>query len=350
MSQNVSAQIPNQGPPNTSSQSDVPDNNVLIRTKINPNVSESMKSSSSVVIPNGDVEVQTPKKNTFVICLCCFCFPRKKKPIAADDEIELGDVTSYPVPNTNAVSASPIYSTPNPTLPKIGSSSSSNPITQVSSQQDEAVQIPIGTYSIMDTAPAEPLLPPPLQKHTNKNCLVLDLDETLVHSSFKPVPEADFIIPVEIENVIHQVYVMKRPGVDEFLQHVGQLFEVVVFTASLAKYADPVLDLLDKYNAVTHRLFREACSTHRGSYVKDLSKLGRDVRRVIIIDNSPHSYLFHPENAIPVLSWINDPNDNELLELLPLLDELARAANVIPILANAKITGYRRPVNSNYTQ
>jgi RNA polymerase II subunit A small phosphatase-like protein len=67
------------------------------------------------------------------------------------------------------------------------------------------------------------------------------------------------------------------------------------------------------------------------------------VRRVIIVDNSPHSYLFHPENAIPVLSWINDPNDNELLELLPLLEDLARAADVIPILANAKITGYRRP-------
>lgn len=50
----------------------------------------------------------------------------------------------------------------------------------------------------------------------NKKCLILDLDETLVHSSFKYLRTADFVIPVEIDNQIHHVYVVKRPGVDEF--------------------------------------------------------------------------------------------------------------------------------------
>lgn len=48
------------------------------------------------------------------------------------------------------------------------------------------------------------------------------------------------------------------------------------------------------------RLFREACVLHNGSYVKDLNRLGRDLRRVIIVDNSPASYAFHPENAVRV--------------------------------------------------
>jgi RNA polymerase II subunit A small phosphatase-like protein len=56
-----------------------------------------------------------------------------------------------------------------------------------------------------------------------------------VHSSFRPVPNPHYILPVEIEGIIHSVYVIKRPGCDEFLQRMGRCYEVVVFTASLAK-------------------------------------------------------------------------------------------------------------------
>jgi RNA polymerase II subunit A small phosphatase-like protein len=61
-----------------------------------------------------------------------------------------------------------------------------------------------------------------------KKTLVLDLDETLVHSSFKPVPSPDYVIPVEIEGRVVDVYVMKRPHVDHFLKAVGNRFEVRV--------------------------------------------------------------------------------------------------------------------------
>lgn len=176
------------------------------------------------------------------------------------------------------------------------------------------------------------LLPPQKGKEIGLKTLVLDLDETLVHSSFKPVPNADFIIPVEIDNQVHQVYVLKRPGVDQFLKSMGEKFEVVVFTASLAKYADPVLDLLDKDKTVGARLFREACSNHKGNYVKDLGRLGRDIRHVIIIDNSPASYLFNPENAVPIDSWFDDENDIELLELIPFLEDLTKVDNVMTVL------------------
>ncbi|KAG5457533.1 MAG: NLI interacting factor, partial [Olpidium bornovanus] len=206
-----------------------------------------------------------------------------------------------------------------------------------------------------------------------KKCLVLDLDETLVHSSFKLIPQADFVVPVEIEQMVHNVYVIKRPGVDEFLRRMGDLFEIVVFTASLAKYADPVIDMLDRHKVVKHRLFRESCYNHKGNYVKvrlravvsakadilpvarrsviaarhvppsgfvvfnpclpgDLSQLGRDLRSVIIIDNSPASYLFHPSNAVPISSWFNDLLDSELLELVPFLDDLTRVENVTVVL------------------
>lgn len=66
------------------------------------------------------------------------------------------------------------------------------------------------------------------------------------------------------------------------------------------QYADPVSDLLDKWGAFRCRLFRESCVFHRGNYVKDLSRLGRDLNKVIIVDNSPASYVFHPDNAVSI--------------------------------------------------
>ncbi|KAL2007841.1 hypothetical protein VTN00DRAFT_7823 [Thermoascus crustaceus] len=167
------------------------------------------------------------------------------------------------------------------------------------------------------------LLPPPQPHLQNRKCLVLDLDETLVHSSFKVLDRADFTIPVEIEGQYHNIYVIKRPGVDQFMKRVGELYEVVVFTASVSKYGDPLLDQLDIHHVVHHRLFRDSCYNHQGNYVKDLSQVGRDLRETIIIDNSPTSYIFHPQHAIPISSWFSDAHDNELLDLIPVLEDLA---------------------------
>ncbi|KAH9839328.1 NIF-domain-containing protein [Rhodofomes roseus] len=187
--------------------------------------------------------------------------------------------------------------------------------------------IPIGPDGV-----PRPLLPPILPKHQGRKCLVLDLDETLVHSSFKSIQQADYVVPVEIEYHWHNVYVIKRPGVDNFLKKMGEIYEVVVFTASLSKYADPVLDKLDIHRVVTHRLFRESCYNHRGNYVKDLSQLGRPIADTIIIDNSPASYIFHPNNAVPVSSWFNDPHDTELTDLCPFLADLGQVDDVRGVL------------------
>lgn len=177
-----------------------------------------------------------------------------------------------------------------------------------------------------------PLLEPVDGVDVGRKCLVLDLDETLVHSSFKMISNADFIVPVEIEGTVHNVYVIKRPGVDEFMRRMGEIYEVVVFTASLSKYADPVLDILDIHQVVRHRLFRESCYNHKGNYVKDLSQLGREIETSIIIDNSPASYIFHPNNAVPISSWFNDPHDTELTDLCPFLAELADVDDVRAVL------------------
>ncbi|XP_027248071.1 carboxy-terminal domain RNA polymerase II polypeptide A small phosphatase 2 isoform X4 [Cricetulus griseus] len=165
--------------------------------------------------------------------------------------------------------------------------------------------------------PGTCLLPEVTEQDQGRICVVIDLDETLVHSSFK-------------------VYVLKRPYVDEFLRRMGELFECVLFTASLAKYADPVTDLLDQCGVFRARLFRESCVFHQGCYVKDLSRLGRDLRKTLILDNSPASYIFHPENAVPVQSWFDDMADTELLNLIPIFEELSGADDVYTSLGQLR--------------
>jgi RNA polymerase II subunit A small phosphatase-like protein len=59
--------------------------------------------------------------------------------------------------------------------------------------------------------------------------------------------------------------------------------------------------------------------------LQDLSQLGRDLKDTIIIDNSPTSYIFHPQHAVPISSWFSDAHDNELLDLIPVLEDLSTA-------------------------
>lgn len=59
----------------------------------------------------------------------------------------------------------------------------------------------------------------------------------LIH--LQVLDRADFTIPVEIEGQYHNIYVIKRPGVDQFMKRVGELYEVVVFTASVSKVGIP---------------------------------------------------------------------------------------------------------------
>ena len=80
-----------------------------------------------------------------------------------------------------------------------------------------------------------------------------------------------------------------------------------------------------KFSIFSTRLFRDSCVYDRGNYVKDLSRLGRPLQRTIIIDNSPASYYFQPENAVPVTSWFDDQNDRLLKDIIPDMERIAHA-------------------------
>ncbi|TKA51265.1 hypothetical protein B0A49_12146 [Cryomyces minteri] len=197
-------------------------------------------------------------------------------------------------------------------------------------------------------APPRPLVPrrqpsyslsnaPP---STHQKTLAIDLDETLIHSMAKGGRmSTGHMVEVMLStpggsSVPILYYVHERPHCHEFLRKAAKWYNLVVFTASVQEYADPVIEWLErerKYFAA--RYYRQHCTFRNGAYIKDLAQVEPDLSRVMILDNSPMSYIFHEDNAIPIEGWISDPTDNDLLYLIPLLEGLQYVTDVRALLA-----------------
>ena len=174
------------------------------------------------------------------------------------------------------------------------------------------------------------LLPPP--EDPNKISIVLDLDETLVHSSFVQIPEPDFTFNLNAVPQSVPVYVLIRPHAKEFIQLLAQKFELIIFTAANQTYADYVVDQIDPKHLISYKLYKESCSDLNGATVKDLSLLNRELKKLIIVDNSKMASLLHPYNAVPVETWTEDKTDNELMDIANELLSHADEPNVYDFL------------------
>ncbi|KAK1835998.1 NLI interacting factor-like phosphatase-domain-containing protein [Podospora conica] len=206
-------------------------------------------------------------------------------------------------------------------------------------------------------APPRPLIPRRQPSYintdpadlTHQKTLILDLDETLIHSMSKGGRmSGGHMVEVRLNTTYvgvggqtnlgpqHPIlyYVHKRPHCDEFLRRVSKWYNLVVFTASVQEYADPVIDWLEADRKFfSARYYRQHCTFRHGAFIKDLSSVEPDLSKVMILDNSPLSYMFHQDNAIPIQGWISDPTDGDLMYLVPFLEGLQYVSDVRALLA-----------------
>jgi Dullard-like phosphatase family protein len=171
--------------------------------------------------------------------------------------------------------------------------------------------------------------PPPLKK---RYTVVLDLDETLVHVMTSPkAPGADHQAHVVLpDGQRAQVSIFVRPFLAELIKKLKPRCELAVWTAGRAEYANCVLSTIDPLNEYFDlRLFRDQCyATSAGQYVKDLRILNRSLERSVIVDNSAYSYAFQLENGVPILPFLGEKNDTELLLLGEYLSFLTEHSDI----------------------
>ena len=142
--------------------------------------------------------------------------------------------------------------------------------------------------------PKEPFLKPINPKY--KYTLVLDLDETLVH----------YISDNE------SAYIQIRPGAENFIKELSEFYEIIIFTAALQNYADLVIEGIDPDGVISDRLYRQHTINVGGVNIKDLDKLGRDIKRVIIIDNCMENFALQPKNGLNIIDFEGNEYDDEL--------------------------------------
>lgn len=171
--------------------------------------------------------------------------------------------------------------------------------------------------------------PPP--EDPFKKTLILDLDETLVHSS--DVPSNSNVEFFEIE--FSSMNVLKRPGLNIFLDFATANFDVFVFTFSESFHADPILDKILPKLDQNHRLYRDSCLLKHGSIYKDIEMFQRKFEKIIFVDDNLDTSLFYPQNSIHVTRWEGNPDDKVFVDFLqPILEKCIRADDIRKVISD----------------
>ena len=168
-----------------------------------------------------------------------------------------------------------------------------------------------------------------------KRLAIFDLDETLIHCELKDIQSAQKQIKIKISASIERTVGLNiRPNYKETIEKLKENYHVVMFTASLQKYADAIMDEIDPNRELfEYRMYRNNCTQIKVDnqiyYIKDLRVFKYiSLDDIVIIDNSVLSFGFHLENGIPILPYYSGNDEIEMDNLLNLLEELSNKKSI----------------------
>ena len=142
-----------------------------------------------------------------------------------------------------------------------------------------------------------------------KYTLVLDITNTLINIKYGD-PQGQILIP----NL--------RPGIFSFLSAIKPLYELISFSSESKEFCDVIINEIEKNKKYfDFNLYKDHCTLYKNKLVKDISKLGRDLRKVIIVDDDENNFVLNKENGIKIKPFLGegDKYDTSLFELKKIL-------------------------------
>ena len=176
-------------------------------------------------------------------------------------------------------------------------------------------------------------------KHSSNKTLILDMDETLIHSVKSyldysklnvTVDEARTLTYRDNDFTFKNFKVFIRPHAIRLLKELSELYEIIVFTSAEQCYADSVLNFIDPENKyISQRFYRETCVLKNGKYIKDLRVFSnRKMNNIVILDNSITCFSNQLRNGVFVPSFYGQQDDNCLETVIDLLKGIAEVDNI----------------------
>lgn len=162
-----------------------------------------------------------------------------------------------------------------------------------------------------------------MSENRSKPTIVVDLDDTLVHvTQLLPKDlEKDNYFTIVVKR--RKFYVQMRPNLRAFLDKLSNLFNIYVFTASEASYANKIIDIILPNVKSCCRFFKDSCSHFYGYLVKDLELINKPLNQILLIDDSAGSALKNPNNLVKIKPWNGEKDDNILSSLIKVLENIA---------------------------
>ena len=191
-----------------------------------------------------------------------------------------------------------------------------------------------GIESISDIDNNKVEVPYLKNKCPKKFSLVLDLDETLISFKLEPGDE-------------NKGTIRFRPYLDSFLQKVREKYEIIVFTSGTKDYADPLEDAIEQEeNYFDARLYRQHTVVYGKDIVKDISRIGRPLDKICIVENMPQNYRLQKENGILIKSFYGDDiYDTALVSLGDILIKISKEFDDV----RKGIAHYKNEILNNVT-
>ena len=161
---------------------------------------------------------------------------------------------------------------------------------------------------------------------SNQPSLVLDLDNTLIHTTRISTKRESFSFFADKK----RFYVHCRPGLKDFLKQMSECYEIFFFTASKREYGEKIIQEIAPFVSTQNCFFHDSCVQTAGYSVKDLRRIDRPLNRCILVDDIKGCGLFQPQNVVCVQPWNGESSDKVLpTELGPLLLSCAKEGDIL---------------------